>query len=86
MTFSYGENDKKLIRHAMQSMRQCLAAAGARDLGDDTCHLNGTAHMGEDPRTSVASADCRSWNVPNLSICDDSVFPTVRGVNPSLTR
>jgi choline dehydrogenase-like flavoprotein len=50
-----------------------------------TCHLNGTARMGDDPKTSVVNADCRSWDIPNLWICDGSVFPTVGGVNPSLT-
>ncbi|HZK92204.1 MAG TPA: GMC family oxidoreductase [Stellaceae bacterium] len=88
VTFSYGDNDKRLIRHAMQSMRDCVDAAGVRDLwdeNDDTCHLNGTARMGDDPRTSVVNADCRSWDIPNLWICDGSVFPTVGGVNPSLT-
>lgn len=29
--------------------------------------------------------DCRSWDIDNLWICDGSVFPTVGGVNPSLT-
>ena len=88
VTFSYGENDRKLISHAMRWMRDSLAAAGARELwdeNDDTCHLNGTARMGNDPRTSVVNADCRSWDIPNLWICDGSVFPTVGGVNPSLT-
>jgi choline dehydrogenase-like flavoprotein len=33
----------------------------------------------------VVNADCRSWDVRNLWICDGSVFPTVGGVNPSLT-
>ena len=41
--------------------------------------------MGADPATSVVDADCRSWAIPNLWICDGSVFPTVGGVNPSLT-
>jgi choline dehydrogenase-like flavoprotein len=41
--------------------------------------------MGDDPRTSVVNSDCRSWDIPNLWICDGSVFPTVGGVNPSLT-
>jgi choline dehydrogenase-like flavoprotein len=65
-----------------------LQAAGASEIWnetDDTCHLNGTARMGDDPRTSVVDADCRSWDIPNLWICDGSVFPTVGGVNPSLT-
>ena len=41
--------------------------------------------MGDDPRSSVVNADCRSWDIRNLWICDGSVFPTVGGVNPSLT-
>ena len=41
--------------------------------------------MGFDPETSVVDADCRSWDIANLWICDGSVFPTVGGVNPSLT-
>jgi len=41
--------------------------------------------MGSDARTSVVDADCRSWDIPNLWICDGSVFPTVGGANPSLT-
>ncbi len=88
VTFSYGENDKKLIAHSLRFMRQALDAAGVRELWDetdDTAHLNGTARMGNDPRSSVVNADCRSWDVPNLWICDGSVFPTVGGVNPSLT-
>ena len=41
--------------------------------------------MGDDPRDSVVNADCRSHDVPNLWICDGSVFPTSAAVNPSLT-
>ena len=72
----------------MGFMRESLERVGARDLWDEddyTCHLNGTARMGSDPRSSVVDADCRSWDIPNLWICDGSVFPTVGGVNPSLT-
>jgi choline dehydrogenase-like flavoprotein len=41
--------------------------------------------MGDDPRISVVNADCRSWDIPNLWVCDGSVFPTVGDVKPSLT-
>ena len=41
--------------------------------------------MGDDPRDSVVDADGRSWDIPNLWICDGSLFPDVGGVNPSLT-
>lgn len=88
ITYSLCDNDRRMIRHALGFMRQSLEATGARELWheeDDTCHLNGTARMGDDPRTSVVNADCQSWDIPNLWICDGSVFPTVGGVNPSLT-
>ena len=88
VTYSLCDNDKALVKHAVDFMSQSLAAVDARDIwaeDDDTCHLNGTARMGDDPRTSVVDADCRSWDIRNLWICDGSVFPTVGGVNPSLT-
>jgi choline dehydrogenase-like flavoprotein len=31
------------------------------------------------------NADGRSWDIPNLWVCDGALFPTVGGVNPSLT-
>lgn len=85
--FSYSDNDKALQRHALRYMSQMLEAAGGRDLwtSDDTSHLLGTARMGADPGASVVNADGRSWDIPNLWICDGSVFPTSGGVNPSLT-
>ncbi len=88
VTYSFCDNDKKLIGHSLGFMRQALEAAQATEIWDetdDTCHLNGTARMGDNPKSSVVNADCRSWDIPNLWICDGSVFPTVGGVNPSLT-
>ncbi len=69
-------------------MEQHLRAAGAKQIfrqEDDTNHLYGTARMGSDRRTSVVNADCRSWDIRNLWVCDGSVFPTTGGVNPSET-
>ncbi len=88
ITYSWGENDKRLIKHALNQMTMSLDAIGATDLfqqEDDTNHLAGTARMGFDADTSVVNADCRSWDIPNLWVCDGSVFPTTGGVNPSLT-
>ena len=88
ITYSWCDNDRRLIEHSLSFMTQALEAVDAKDLWrqhDDTCHLNGTARMGFDRETSVVDADCRSWDIPNLWICDGSVFPTVGGVNPSLT-
>ncbi|MCA1601252.1 MAG: hypothetical protein LC776_06290 [Acidobacteria bacterium] len=40
---------------------------------------------GHDPSNSVVDRDCRAHDVPNLFVCDGSVFPTSTAVNPSLT-
>ena len=88
ITFSWGENDKKLINHAIGQMTLSMEAIGAREIfaqREDANHLAGTARMGLTPDSSVVNADCRSWDIPNLWICDGSVFPTTGGVNPSLT-
>ncbi len=88
ITYRWGDNDKALIAHALEQMGRSIEAIGAHDIfrqEDDTCHLGGTVRMGQSRETSVVDADCRSWDVPNLWVCDGSVFPTVGGVNPSLT-
>ena len=86
--YRWTANDEALIQHGLSQMEQSLWAAGVRNTfrqEQDANHLNGTARMGDDPRSSVVDADCRSWDIKNLWICDGSVFPTVGGVNPSLT-
>jgi choline dehydrogenase-like flavoprotein len=68
-------------------MKEILEAAGGDDIweADRTAHLLGTCRMGSDPQRAVVNADCRAHDVPNLFICDGSVFPTSAAVNPSLT-
>ena len=88
ITYSWSDNDKALIGHALDQMQASMEMAGVDDLfrqENDTNHLAGTARMGFSRETSVVDADCRSWDVPNLFVCDGSVFPTTGGVNPSLT-
>jgi choline dehydrogenase-like flavoprotein len=87
VVFSYSENDRRLIRHARRFMRQTLEAAGGTEVWEeaDTAHLMGGCRMGADPESSVTDADGRTWEIPNLWICDGSLFPTGGGVNPSLT-
>ena len=88
ITYSWSDNDKALINHAMDQMQTSMSLAGVQDLfrqENDTNHLAGTARMGFDRDSSVVNVDCRSWDIPNLFICDGSVFPTTGGVNPSLT-
>ena len=88
ITYGWGDNDKAMIAHALDQMQTSLELVGAKDIfrqTDDTNHLAGTARMGFDAATSVVNADCRSWDIPNLWVCDGSIFPTTGGVNPSLT-
>ena len=87
VVFGYHENDERIINHAIAKMKEILEAAGGRDAwsADRTAHLLGTCRMGHDPKGSVVNADCRAHDVPNLFICDGSVFPTSTAVNPSLT-
>jgi choline dehydrogenase-like flavoprotein len=48
-------------------------------------HHMGTARMGADPRTSVADADGRAHDAPNLFLPGSGLFVTSAGVNPTGT-
>jgi choline dehydrogenase-like flavoprotein len=68
-------------------MRQMPEAAGGRNVSveEDTAHLMGGCRMGLTPRDSVTDTYGRTWDIPNLWICDGSLLPTGGGANPSLT-
>jgi choline dehydrogenase-like flavoprotein len=48
-------------------------------------HVMGTVRMGTDPETSVADADGRLHQLPNVMIADSSLFVTSSGYGPTLT-
>ena len=48
-------------------------------------HQNGTARMGDDPKTSVVNRYGQCHEVDNLFVSDASVFVTGGGFNPALT-
>ncbi|TNE28587.1 MAG: hypothetical protein EP349_07675, partial [Alphaproteobacteria bacterium] len=48
-------------------------------------HLMGTTRMGNDPKTSVVDAQCRTHDHKNLFVVSSSVFPTGGAANPTLT-
>ena len=85
--FTAGENEKKMHAHARKIMCAIFEAAGAREIWafERFAHTIGTCRMGFDESRAVVSADGRSFEVPNLSICDNSVFPSALSVNPALT-
>lgn len=87
VTFTPGANERAIDAHATTTMTAILQAAGATSttvLGR-SAHTIGTCRMGTDPETSVVDPDGRSFEVPNLWICDNSVFPSSLVANPALT-
>ncbi len=87
VSFSYGENDRKLIDHGVKKANEILQAAGGKPAFTvpDTAHLLGGARMGKDPTQFVVNEFCRSHDISNLYICDASVFVTSGGGNPTET-
>lgn len=85
--FTSMENEKKLTAHAEKIMRSIWQEAGASDIWafDRNAHIIGTCRMGNDSREAVVNKECRSFDIPNLYITDNSVFPSALSVNPALT-
>ncbi len=87
ITFSLSNNEKKMSDHAEANMRRILMAAGGKDMWSSqrTAHTVGACRMGSDAADSVVDPYGRSWDIPNLYIADNSVFPTSLAANPALT-
>ncbi|MDT3698660.1 MAG: GMC family oxidoreductase [Thermincola sp.] len=87
ISFSYGENDNKLITHGVAKAEEILRAAGCKPeyVVPDTAHLMGGCRMGKDPHSSVVNEFCQSHDIANLFICSASVFVTSGGANPTET-
>ncbi len=89
VTFDYGENERLMRDEIHRIGRDILNAAGA--LVDDLITSEGNDHtmgglrMGASRETSVVDRNLRSWDHPNLFVCDASVFPTPGGAQPSQT-
>ncbi len=87
VAFSYGVNDKRLIKHAVGKMKEIFEAAGGTPIfvTDDTAHLMGGCRMGDDPKSSVTDSYGRTHDIANLFICSASLFVTSGGGNPTNT-
>ncbi|NOU98706.1 GMC family oxidoreductase [Paenibacillus planticolens] len=87
VTFSYGDNDQKLIEHAVGNMSAILKAAGGKVeyVVPDTAHMMGGCRMGNDPNSSVVNSYGQTHDIPNLFICDASIFVTSGAGNPTNT-
>jgi choline dehydrogenase-like flavoprotein len=82
VTFSAGENERRLMAHADSTLSQILKTAGGHDLWryERYAHVLGTCRMGD-----VVDAEGNVPGIPNLFIADASVFPSALSVNPALT-
>lgn len=87
VTFSYGENDRNLIDHAVGKMRDILEAEQGKVefTVPDSAHMMGGCRMGTDPSTSVVNSYGQCHDIPNLYICDASIFVTSGAGNPTNT-
>ena len=87
ISFSAGPNERRLAAHGERLMRAIWQAAGAIDVWSFPrfAHTIGTCRMGSDPTTSVVDMDGRAHSVSNLTISDNSTFPSALSVNPTLT-
>ncbi len=87
VSFSYGPNERAMSRHAATFMTAAWERAGASDIWtfERSAHTIGTCRMGRDPGRAVVDAAGRSFDVGNLWICDNSVFPSALAANPALT-
>jgi choline dehydrogenase-like flavoprotein len=87
VTFNLHDNDKKLIEFGKKKVMDIMWAAGAQDVVQESrfAHLVGAARMGNDPSTSVVDKFGRTHDIPNLFVCDGSIFPTQGSANPGLT-
>ncbi|MGI8602233.1 MAG: GMC family oxidoreductase [Verrucomicrobiales bacterium] len=88
LTFEWGDNDLKLAAAARDKAAEMMAASGAEKVRiglNYGAHAMGTCRMGNDPNDSVVNQFCQTHDIPNLFICDTSVFVTGSGLNPTLT-
>ncbi|HUY75251.1 MAG TPA: GMC family oxidoreductase [Ktedonobacterales bacterium] len=87
VTFDLHDNDKRLIEFGKNKVMEVMRAAGATEVAQEPryAHLIGGARMGADPQSSVVDGFGRTHDIPNLFLCDGSIFPTQGSANPGLT-
>jgi choline dehydrogenase-like flavoprotein len=85
--FSYGAHERAIDQHATKLMTDIWEAAGATDIWSlqRSAHTIGTCRMGANGDTAVVDHTGRSFDIANLWICDNSVFPSALAANPALT-
>ena len=87
ITYGYGANEQAIDAHARSALSAIWTAAGARDLFaiPRSAHTIGTCRMGRVGDDAVVDPDGRSFDIGNLWISDNSIFPSSLAANPALT-
>jgi choline dehydrogenase-like flavoprotein len=91
VTYKVDESVRKALIKGLNSSRKVLQEMGAQStqgigpVRGAGWHPSGTARMGNNPNSSVVDGRGRSHEIPNLYICDSSVFPTGSCLNPTNT-
>ncbi len=88
VSFSNGDNEAAMTAHADRLMTSVLEAAGAYALKRTprNAHTLGACRMGADGDDAVVDADCRSFDIDNLYVCDNSVYPSALSANPCVMQ
>ena len=85
--FSNGENEKRMAVHGEKYMEKIWKIAGAKNIFkvSRNAHIIGTCRMGTNASEAVVDAQGKSFDISNLYISDNSIFPSSLTVNPTLT-
>lgn len=89
----WSDNDRAMFKYIRQTYDELFKAAGAvevklpkePDPAGHSIHEMGTAHMGNDRKTSVLNQFNQSWDVKNLFVVDAAAFASGTHKNPTLT-
>jgi len=92
ITFQQYENELKIIRFVRERSKELLRQMGIEKIwtgpeltGVGSSHDLGGLRMGVDEAASVVNADLMTHEVQNLYIMSGATFPSVPGINPTLT-
>ncbi len=94
ISISFGENERRMVKHMYSTAEEILHAAGAEifpidnerhDTPGSSIHEHGTCRMGADPGSSMLNRFNQMHEVKNLFVVDGSAFTSSSEKNPTLT-